>query len=200
MNICYIVGALNEAFHPFKYDDSDLIIACDKGYSILKCSNYRIDLIVGDFDSLGYVPKENNVLVLPKEKDVTDLHQCIEEGIKKGYSSFEIFGAIGGRFDHSIASIQDCYKYKIKGYNIKLYSSTQVIDFLFNEKKEVFKEKGYISVFSLSDVSKGVRIKNLKYELDNYELKNTFPLGVSNEFINKKASIEVDDGCLIIIY
>ena len=75
-----------------------------------------------------------------------------------------------------------------------------MIDFLFNEKKEVFKEKGYISVFSLSDVSKGVRIKNLKYELDNYELKNTFPLGVSNEFINKKASIEVDDGCLIIIY
>ena len=81
MNICYIVGALNEAFHPFKYDDSDLIIACDKGYSILKCSKYRIDLIVGDFDSLGYVPKENNVLVLPKEKDVTDLHLGIEDGI-----------------------------------------------------------------------------------------------------------------------
>jgi thiamine pyrophosphokinase len=58
-----------------------------------------------------------------------------------------------------------------------------------------------ISILSLSPISKGVTLKNLKYELNNKELSFDFPLGVSNEFIqNKKATIEVKDGCLLIIY
>ena len=69
-----------------------------------------------------------------------------------------------------------------------------------NETKE-FKGVGYISVFSLTDVSKGVTLKNLKYELTNQTLLSSFPLGVSNEFIaNKKATISILDGCLLIIY
>ena len=60
--------------------------------------------------------------------------------------------------------------------------------------------KGYISVFSHSDKSIGVFLKGLKYRLDDATVINTFPIGVSNEFIGGKSSITVESGTLIIIF
>ena len=68
--------------------------------------NLDIDLIVGDFDSLCNIPANVNIYKLPKEKDETDLFVAIEEGMKKGYTEFHIYGALGGRIEHSIANIQ----------------------------------------------------------------------------------------------
>ena len=53
---------------------------------------------------------------------------------------------------------------------------------------------------SLSEVSKGVTLKGLMYTLQNGELKNDFPLGVSNEFIiDEEACVSVEEGTLLII-
>ena len=58
---------------------------------------------------------------------------------------------------------------------------------------------GMISVFSLSEVSKGVTLKGLMYNLEKANLTNDFPLGVSNEFIiDEEAEITVEDGTLLI--
>lgn len=200
MNTCYIFGALQPSKN-LMIDESDLIIAVDKGYSYLKCRNERIDLVVGDFDSLGYVPIDEETVILPKEKDITDTHKAIEEGIKKGYKQFVILGCIGGeKEEHTIATLQDVYHFSRLGYKFTLYSPNRTYILLNNDSISL-EGNSLISILSLSPISKGVTLKNLKYELDNKELSFDFPLGVSNEFIqNKKATIEVKDGCLLIIY
>ena len=60
--------------------------------------------------------------------------------------------------------------------------------------------EGTISVFSLDEKSTGVCESGLKYSLDNAELLNSNPLGVSNEFKGEKAKISVDTGHLLIVY
>jgi thiamine pyrophosphokinase len=60
--------------------------------------------------------------------------------------------------------------------------------------------KGYISIFALSGVAKGVTIKGLLYELNDAEITPSFPIGVSNEFLNKDSEISVSDGVLTIIF
>ena len=60
------------------------------------------------------------------------------------------------------------------------------------------KEKGDISVFALSDVAKGVKIKGLSYEYEG-NLKNDFALGVSNSFCGKEGSVSLEEGALLIV-
>ena len=59
---------------------------------------------------------------------------------------------------------------------------------------------GFVSVFSHSDRAEGVCIEGLKYELQEALLTNSFPLGVSNEFIGKKGKISVASRTLWIVF
>ena len=59
---------------------------------------------------------------------------------------------------------------------------------------------GYVSVFSCFTKAEGVTLCGLKYELNNAVLTNTFPIGVSNEFIDRESSISVNDGTLFIVF
>lgn len=199
MNKCFIVGASKTSTRKFDYDDNDLIIAADGGYNFLKDQNIRIDYLIGDLDSIKNYKNDTYLIKLNPIKDFTDTHEAIELGIKNGYHEFHLYGCLNGRIEHVIASLQDAYNYAKKGYNMFLYDESHIIRFLNNNKIDL-EGKGFISIFSF-DKANGVTLTNLKYELKNKELLNTYPLGVSNEFLeNKKATIEVKDGCLVIIY
>ena len=198
--ICRIVGAGD--FTNFFYNKSDFIIAADGGYDYLKKINVTPNILLGDFDSIKIIPdsKQKKIKFKP-EKDFTDIYAAIKLGIKSGCEIFHIYGALGKRFDHSLANIQllvylSQNKFKaFLHYKNKLITAITDTNIFFSKQK-----KGVISIFSHTNKSYGVYIKNLKYELDNVTLTNIFPLGISNEFIGKKSFISVKSGTLIIIF
>lgn len=198
--ICYIVGAGDVPEKKIIIGDSDYIICADAGYKHMGIFSRQPDLVIGDFDSLGAVPDFENKIVLPPEKDDTDMTLAVSEGIKKGYDTFVIFGGLGGeRMDHSIANIQLLHFICEKGCIGFLVNGSRIFTAIKNRKASFSNEcEGYISVFSLTDKSDGVTIKNLKYELSDYTMKNSAVLGVSNEFIGEKAEIEVKNGVLLL--
>ena len=201
MNICYIFGALDTAIADFKPQESDLIIAADGGYSTLKKLNIKPDLVVGDFDSLGETPENENIIKYPIKKDDTDTLLAVKIGLEKGYKTFVIYGAIGGRLDHTVATIQTATFVAENGGTAYIYDGTHTVTAIKNTSIK-FKNtaKGYVSVFALSGISKGVSISGLLYELNDVEITPSFPLGVSNEFICKESEISVKNGVLTIIF
>lgn len=201
MNICYIFGALDTAIADFKPQESDLIIAADGGYSTLKKLNIKPDLVVGDFDSLGETPENENIIKYPIKKDDTDTLLAVKTGLEKGYKTFVIYGAIGGRLDHTVATIQTATFVAENGGIAYIYDGTHTVTAIKNTSIK-FKNtaKGYVSVFALSGISKGVSISGLLYELNDVEITPSFPLGVSNEFICKESEISVKNGVLTIIF
>lgn len=118
-----------------------------------------------------------------------------------GYNEFHLYGCLGKRIEHSIANIGVLSYLKDNNTNGYLIDQKKIIRVIKNEKI-VFDDtyKGYISIFSLYTKSSGVTLKNLKYELNDYELNENFPLGIDNEFIGKNSSVEVKDGKLLVIY
>jgi thiamine pyrophosphokinase len=60
--------------------------------------------------------------------------------------------------------------------------------------------QGYFSALALSDRCRGVTEKGFKYIVNDVDLQNTIPTGISNEFVGTEAEISVKDGTLLLIY
>ena len=202
MKKCYIVGAGENFGLNIKPEEGDLVIAADAGYKALLDARITPDIVVGDFDTLKYVPDHPNVVKLSPIKDVTDTWEAVTIGLKQGYKEFHLYGCMGGRVEHTIANIQLLSHISEEGGKGYLYDEKNILTSIRSGEFITFDaaEEGFISVFSLTDKSSGVNISGLKYNLSKAELTNTFPLGVSNEFVGKPSSISVDNGTLLIIY
>lgn len=199
--ICYIISAGDCAGINITKNNEDYVIAADGGYKYAKKAGIIPNMVVGDFDSLGYVPNEENVIVHSPMKDDTDTMLAVKEGMKRGYRHFEIYGALGGRIDHTIANIQTLIYIKKRNGNARIIGDNNIFTVISDEKIVLPKrDNGMFSVFSMSDTSKNVSIKNAKYNVENVQLHNDFPLGVSNEFDGMPVEISVTDGTLLIIY
>lgn len=196
---CYIVGAGDVFEKNINVSQNDYIICADAGFKYKNIFKKEPDLIVGDFDSLGGVPKQNNVLTAPCEKDETDMMLAFLKGYEKGYRRFIILGALGGkRADHSIANIQLLHYISCKGADAFIVDRERIFTCIKDKRISFSKHaNGYISVFSLSDKTE-VTIKNLKYELNKHTLYNSTPIGVSNEFKGSESYIEAKDGALLV--
>lgn len=199
--ICYVIGAGENYGLGFCPKPDDYVIAADGGLKYLEERNIQADLVIGDFDTLRYTPQHHNVIQLNPQKDETDMFSAVSQGIQLGYKEFHILCGTGGRVDHSFANIQILAylaNRQMQGFLIDRNAVLTVI----KDSEYVFDSSytGYVSVFSISDKCTGVYLENLKYELNNAELTNDFPLGVSNEFIGAEGKIKVENGMLLIVF
>ncbi len=83
----------------------DFILAADGGLRHTEKLNIIPHGILGDFDSLGYIPA--GAQVFPVEKDDTDAMLAARKGLELGYRDFLFYGALDGpRLDHTVANFQ----------------------------------------------------------------------------------------------
>lgn len=199
--VCHCFGAGDFYGLCAEIDSEDMIIAADGGLKAAESCHITPHCIIGDFDSLGSVPNGENIRILPCEKDTTDMFEAVNAGLEMGCKVFHLYGGTGGRLDHTIANIQLLKYFAEKGAELFLYGKDFAITALNKDTIRLNGKAGcYVSVFALSDIVTGVTIKNLKYELSNHTLANSFPLGVSNEFTDKTAEISVGEGTLAVYY
>lgn len=203
MEMCLIAGSCEVDLNWLKAvsKNYDYIIAADKGYKALKEANVKIDIAIGDFDSLGYVPDDVKVIKLKSEKDDTDTMSAVRYAIDNGAKIITLIGGIGGRLDHTIANLQTLGFIVSNGVFGKLiHEDNEIIGLLPGEYK-LKKRNGYsMSLFSMSDEVTGLCEKGVKYPLDNAVLTNTFPLGVSNEITDDCAVFSFESGILFVCF
>ena len=200
MNKCIILCAGGFDGLLEKPTKNDYIIAADGGYRHAQSLGITPDCILGDFDSLGFVPEGANVF--PVEKDDTDAMLAVRHGLRLGYEEFEIYGGMeGDRVDHTIANLQTLFYLEEHGALGWLIGKKQIATVIKNDRLFLPADTdGTVSVFAIGGDAKGVTIKGLFYEAENITLSPAFPLGVSNHGIGKAAEITVTDGTLLIIY
>ena len=196
---CYIVGSGDFTLRDLTPGANDLVIAADGGYRYLEKASVKIDFLVGDFDSLGYVPENIVIFRFPSEKDDTDMGLAIQKGMEMGFKDFSLYAGSGTRYDHFFANLQLLARFSEKGVKIRMVTPDCNIHALSNGEIRLRREKGTVfSVFSMTDSACGLTIRNAKYALENASVSNRFPLGVSNEFSNEEAVVSIKEGVILI--
>lgn len=182
-------------------------IAADGGIRFFIENNICPDIYIGDMDSsdskmnIREIFPDINVESCSPIKDVTDMEIAVSNAVSKNYSDIIIYGGIGGnRISHMFANIQLMSAYKSKGINITMFGDNSLIYLLSSGDSVLYSsdKKGFISVISLTDISKNVEIKGFFYEYKG-DLYNTNALGVSNEFTGREGQITIGEGMLLII-
>ena len=181
-------------------DESDFIIAADGGLNHTKQLGIVPDAILGDFDSLGYVPVGANVY--PVEKDDTDAMLAVRLGLKQGCREFLLYGSLDGpRLDHTVANFQTLQYLADRDAQGYLVGTDTLVTVIKNGTLRFPAGcTGTVSVFCHGSDARGVTLTGLYYPLENGTLTPGFPLGVSNHFTDKEAIITVKDGSLLVLW
>ncbi|MDE5742565.1 MAG: thiamine diphosphokinase [Oscillospiraceae bacterium] len=196
---CWIFGGAPFSGKVLLPDDA-YIIAADSGYNTVKRLGFTPNLTLGDFDSLGKKPDCVEIMTVAAEKDDTDTMLAVKTALEKGYRDISIVGAIGGRLDHTFANIQSLAYILQHGSFGRLIGDSDMVE-LLNEGEYSYESKDgmYLSLFAYGETAV-LTSRGTKYDLTEYTLDNTFPLGVSNEIIADKCSISVHKGLLLVIF
>ncbi len=176
-----------------------LTIAADGGLRHTQALGLNPDVILGDFDSLGYVPDDSRVF--PVEKDDTDAMLAVRVGLDRGCGFFLFYGAMDGpRLDHTIANFQTLAHLATHGARGVLIGRDYIATVLSGEAIRFPAEAtGIVSLFCLG-ASAEVTIQGLHYPLDRGTLTPDFPLGVSNHFAGREATITVHNGLVLALW
>ena len=196
--VIFCAGGFDTLAEPIEKED--MVIAADGGVHHTAALGITPQIVLGDFDSLGYIPA--GAEVFPVEKDDTDSMLAIKKGLALGCTDFVLYGSLdGSRLEHTVANFQALQYLADRGARGALVGLNQIVTVVKNGQVEFPAAfDGYLSVFCMGADARGVCIKGLHYEAENALLTAGFPLGVSNRFVGKKAAVSVAEGSLLLIW
>ena len=206
MTTCALVAAID--FNERHFSDCakegkfDAVYAVDAGFALLEQMGFVPDMAVGDFDSLGYIPRCQRVVELPVEKDKSDLEVAMDRAKKRNFDEVVIYGALGARLDHTVANLQMCARFAEEGMGVTFIAGDYAIRIVVGP--DVFElptlERGTVSVFSATAESRGVIERGMHYSIDDQTLTNRTTWGLSNELEGREAAISIEEGTLYVFY
>lgn len=204
MKTCALVGSSQfNAAHFQELDAAgvfDYVIAVDGGFASLEAIGRKPDMALGDFDSLGYVPKGLRVAQFSSHKNKSDMELALDRARSMHYDEVYVYGGLGRRLDHTLANLQLFALFSEKGLFVTAVDEDTSVVFITGP--DTFEmpaiEAGTVSVFSMNDRAEGVFERGLAYELDDAVLTNRTSLGLSNELIGEAVMIGVEKGTIAI--
>lgn len=196
--VIFCAGGFTGLAEPLQ--EGDFLMAADGGLVHLEKLGLNPDGILGDFDSLGYVPE--GAKVFPVEKDDTDAMLAVRRGLELGFGRFLLYGSLDGpRLDHTVANFQTLQFLADRGAQGYLIGEKYIVTVVKNGVLRFpAQAEGILSVFCMGGDARGVTIRGARYEAEEATLTAGFPLGVSNHFVGREASVSVRDGSLLILY
>lgn len=185
-------------------DGYEMTVCADGAANRLRSAGIMPDYVLGDLDSIDaqtkqYLESEGvEFIKFSPEKDFSDTHLCVEFLIEKGFDEIDIYGALGGRWDHSLANFGLMYHAHEKGVNLRLIDSNDKA-FICSKGKYVSekREDQHFSIFAVFEDAT-VSLSGVKYPLNEYNLRRGESIGLSNEYISD-CHVEIKKGSAIVI-
>lgn len=187
---------------------ADQIIAADGGCRHCLRLGFPPNLLVGDLDSidgsdLEAVEQAGGIIQRhPTRKDATDLELALHQAIEIGGQEVVILGAVGGRWDQSLANLLLLANPAFDELSIEVVEGRQHGQLARpGQGLSLEGEPGdTVSLIPLSGDARGITTEGLEYMLDGESLSFASSRGVSNVLRAPTARIELSDGLLLVLH
>lgn len=207
-----LVGAVDFNYEDFSARAFDGVVAVDRGYAKLASWGIVPDIALGDFDSLGFVPRAERVETFPAAKDESDMELACSLALAEGAGELVLYGCLSRRLDHTLANIQLLAGLARRGavaLGVGAGFALCALDpaspatarLSFPAFDPTSLDGGsygrYLSVFAYGGPAT-VSERGLRWELDRACLPDDVSRGLSNEFTGAASAVEVQAGNAIV--
>jgi thiamine pyrophosphokinase len=181
----------------------DMIIAVDKGLERLNKMRIMPHLIIGDMDSVaeGLLDFYKGTLQFsyPTDKDETDTELALSKCLEFGMEDIIICNGLEGRFDHSLALLQNLLLLKDAGVQARVESEHQRVWVLGSETEIRGSEGCILSLIAWGGEAVFAESEGLQYALKGLKLPANLSRGISNRVLSTPARIVLESGIVFCI-
>lgn len=183
----------------------DYIICCDGGLRHADELDISPDIIVGDFDSAPppliekYKRMGVPLVKYPVKKDYTDLETCIQLASGQHPDELLIFGAIGGRLDHTLTNVHVLRQALSQNMQARVIDETHSVALTDSEFTVTGNVGDIVSLIPLTTEVTGVVTDGLEFPLVDETLHAGYGRGLSNRLTKNNAVVKITGGLLFVI-
>ena len=184
---------------------AELLIAADGGALALLRAGLLPQVVVGDLDSLDLASQqllaEQGVELrrFARAKDETDFELALLLAAEQGAQSIDVLGALGGRWDHTLANVALLAHPALLGRRVRLLDTRQAL-YLVRDTATLSGRRGdTISLIPLGGEARGVSTSGLLYPLQDAVLRFDQARGISNVLLEPPARVQVREGLLLVV-
>ena len=199
-------GGPHKWFDSTPSNEETMIIGVDGGALFLLNEGIVPDVAIGDFDSIQSGELEQLEKVCPYlvklscEKDETDTEVAIQYAISLGVTKIFVYGAIGGRLDHTMANIRLLLQFIDSTVKIYIVDENSILQLLSRGEHQFSNlPYQYVSFFAIEQTVTQITLKGLKYPLKDYQLTQKDIRCISNEVLDETFSVSFESGYLLMI-
>lgn len=182
------------------------LVGVDGGSRHLRSLDVRPHLAVGDMDSIPedlleeYRRERVEMHMHPPKKDATDLELALELAIAQGATRISILGATGGRLDHTLGNLFLLARCLPTGIPVCIMDQEQCIH-LTDQTLTLSGAVGdTLSLLPATPEACGVILTGLEYPLHDATLTFGTSLGMSNVFVETRATVTLRSGRLFVFH
>lgn len=183
------------------------VVAADAGSRLAPVLGLRLDLVIGDFDSLGAEERAKleeqgvPVEVVSPEKDETDLELALLTAADRGAQRIAVLGAVGGRLDMAVSNMLLLAHPRLEGIHIELWEGAQTAWLIRPPGGEISGQAGdTVSLIPLAGDAAGITTHRLAYPLRGGTLHFGAARGISNVMTEATAQVALTAGLLMVVH
>lgn len=187
---------------------SDTLVGADRGALFLVRHGFRPHVALGDFDSVS--PEEREEIRRSSEtfidcdpvmKDWTDTEMAFHWALDRRPREIALLGALGTRFDHSLANVHLLRKGLDAGVDCYVADPCNEIRLLGPEKALTLVRGAFahVSLLPLSLEVKGITLEGFQYPLADATILLGQSLGISNVLVRESGQVRIREGLLLAI-
>lgn len=181
---------------------ADVVIAADSGYEAATALGYKVDVVVGDFDSIDVDPLPDGIEVErhPTDKDATDLELALDLAARGDPFRVVLVGAEGGRFDHEVGAVATLGSERWAAIpEIDWVRSDAIAHVIRGTRRIQGDIDAIVSLIPMGGDATGVTTAGLMWDLKGETLHAGSSRGISNRFIRTEAVVTVGGGTVLAV-